>query len=105
MSAMDTEEPAADDEDHAMERAEAPEPAASSSAPGTDEEREHQAEQHRRLFGSAPPAKDAPSAADEPDEPDEPDDPDEAPAVLSEAQKERLVPTSPANPNNPTLQP
>ena len=74
-----------------MEQAEASEPATSSSAPGADEEREHQSEQHRRLFGSAPTAEDAPSAADAPDEPDEPDDLDEAPAVLSEAQKERLL--------------
>ena len=85
---MDTEEPPADEEDHAMEQAEASEPADSSSAPGTDEDRKHQAEQHERLFGSASTAEDAPAAADEPDDPD---DPDEAPVVLNDAQKERLI--------------
>jgi len=85
---MDTEERPADEEDHAMEQAEASEPADTSSAPGTDEDRKHQAEQHERLFGSASTAEDAPAAADEPDDPD---DPDEAPVVLNDAQKERLI--------------
>jgi hypothetical protein len=84
-----TEEPAADAEDHAMEQAEVPEPADSSSPPETDEERQHQADQHERLFGSsASTAMDAPDAGDAPEEPDEPD---EAPAVLNNAQKERLL--------------
>ena len=72
-----------------MEQAEVPEPADSSSPPDTDEERKHQAEQHARLFGSAAStAMDAPDAGDEPEKPEEPE---EAPAVLDDAQKERLL--------------
>ena len=68
-----------------MEQAEVPEPA--DCPPDTDEERKHQAEQHERLFGSAA-STDAPDAGDAPEEPEEPE---EAPAVLNDAQKERLL--------------
>ena len=69
-----------------MEQAEVPEPADSSSPPDTDEERKHQAEQHERLFGST-----ASTAMDAPDAGDAPEEPEEAPAVLDDAQKERLL--------------
>ena len=78
-----------DKDDSAMEQAEAPEPADSSTALGdapgaSDEERQHQAEQHLRLFGSASTAEDAPAADDEPDE-------SSPPAVLNDEQKEQLI--------------